>query len=202
MTSPSPAGSADNSFDRTSDEFVNVDDTVWMWNAWYGWFSLANNLVNRGQGTMRFYFSNTRTYDTAEIDPIHLPVRSWHNRDRDNNRAGAANPTSTTEPPRTNTTPDVGPVGAAVPGENDTASSVGPVGASFAWDTQSNHSWSGDGYGWYKWNSYGSNHKDDYHKDKDGDIPEWDGKSSHRTTYFRKIDIWEATTGVPGESEV
>ena len=33
-------------------------------------------------------------------------------------------------------------------------------------------------------------------KDRDGDIPEWDGKSCHRTTYFRKIDLWEATTGV------
>ena len=24
--------------------------------------------------------------------------------------------------------------------------------------------------------------------------PEWDGKSIHRTTYFRKIEIWETTT--------
>jgi len=33
-------------------------------------------------------------------------------------------------------------------------------------------------------------------KDRDGDVPEWDGKAGHRTTYFRKIDLWEATTGV------
>jgi hypothetical protein len=33
-------------------------------------------------------------------------------------------------------------------------------------------------------------------KDRDGDVPEWDGKASHRATYFRKIDLWIATTGV------
>ena len=32
--------------------------------------------------------------------------------------------------------------------------------------------------------------------DKDGDVPGWDGKSEHRTTYFRRIELWEATTGV------
>ena len=32
---------------------------------------------------------------------------------------------------------------------------------------------------------------------KDGDVPEWDGKSEHRSTYFRRIDLWAATTGVP-----
>ncbi|MDP7646543.1 MAG: hypothetical protein QGH82_00470, partial [Candidatus Woesearchaeota archaeon] len=44
----------------------------------------------------------------------------------------------------------------------------------------------------YRWN-------EDYHfaKNRDGDIPEWDGKSEHRTTYFRRIDLWAATTGVP-----
>ena len=30
-------------------------------------------------------------------------------------------------------------------------------------------------------------------KERDGDIPEWDGKASHRTTYFRKIDLWVMT---------
>ncbi len=44
---------------------------------------------------------------------------------------------------------------------------------------------------WYGWN-----YRDDRNKDKDGDVPEWDGKSMHRTTYFRKIDLWVATTGV------
>ena len=33
-------------------------------------------------------------------------------------------------------------------------------------------------------------------KEKDGDVPFWDGKTEHRTTYFRRIDLWEATTGV------
>ena len=38
-----------------------------------------------------------------------------------------------------------------------------------------------------------------YSKKRDGDIPEWDGKSEHRTTYFRRIDLWAATTGVDPE---
>ena len=33
-------------------------------------------------------------------------------------------------------------------------------------------------------------------QNKDGDIPEWDGHKSHRSIYFRKIEIWEETTGV------
>ena len=33
---------------------------------------------------------------------------------------------------------------------------------------------------------------------RDGDVPEWDGKT-HRTIYFRKIDLWAASTGVPPE---
>ena len=35
------------------------------------------------------------------------------------------------------------------------------------------------------------------YREKDGDIPEWDGHKSHRSVYFRKIEIWEETTGVP-----
>ena len=30
--------------------------------------------------------------------------------------------------------------------------------------------------------------------ERDDDPPQWDGKSSHRSTYFRKIDIWESVT--------
>ena len=41
--------------------------------------------------------------------------------------------------------------------------------------------------------------KSQYSKKRDGDIPEWDGKSEHRTTYFRRIDLWAATTGVDPE---
>ena len=41
--------------------------------------------------------------------------------------------------------------------------------------------------------------KTTYSKKRDGDIPEWDGKSEHRTTYFRRIDLWAATTGVDPE---
>ena len=41
--------------------------------------------------------------------------------------------------------------------------------------------------------------KSHYSKKRDGDIPEWDGKSEHRTTYFRRIDVWAATTGVDPE---
>ena len=33
-------------------------------------------------------------------------------------------------------------------------------------------------------------------KKRGGDTPEWDGKAEHRTTYFRRIDLWAATTGV------
>ena len=33
---------------------------------------------------------------------------------------------------------------------------------------------------------------------RDGDVPEWDGKT-HRTVYFRKIDLWAASTGAPPE---
>ena len=36
--------------------------------------------------------------------------------------------------------------------------------------------------------------------ERDGDIPEWDGKS-HRSFYFRKIDIWRSTTGCPPEKQ-
>ena len=32
-------------------------------------------------------------------------------------------------------------------------------------------------------------------KEKEGNIPSWDGKTGHRTLYFRKIDLWCATTG-------
>ena len=32
-------------------------------------------------------------------------------------------------------------------------------------------------------------------KEKEGNIPTWDGKTGHRTLYFRKIDLWCATTG-------
>ena len=41
----------------------------------------------------------------------------------------------------------------------------------------------------------------DNKKDKDGDVPEWDGKTTHRNVYFRKIDIWVATTGVSPEKQ-
>ena len=33
-------------------------------------------------------------------------------------------------------------------------------------------------------------------RDRDGDIPEFDGKNMDRRTYYRKIEIWEATTGI------
>jgi len=55
------------------------------------------------------------------------------------------------------------------------------------------------------WASYqpgSARHDDDWagwkkpEKKKDGNVPEWDGKSEHRLVYFRKIDLWEATTGV------
>ena len=42
-------------------------------------------------------------------------------------------------------------------------------------------------------------HNKDNNKKRDGDIPEWDGKSEHRTTSFRRIDMWAATTGVEPE---
>ncbi len=38
-----------------------------------------------------------------------------------------------------------------------------------------------------------------HNKKRDGDVPEWDGKPEHRTTYFRRIDLWAATTGVEPE---
>ena len=36
---------------------------------------------------------------------------------------------------------------------------------------------------------------------KDGNVPEWDGKSTERSVYFRKIDLWRATTGVKPEEQ-
>ena len=56
--------------------------------------------------------------------------------------------------------------------------------------------WHGSGsayydYSWKTW-SYDSYRP----KDKEGDVPEWDGRSMHRTIYFRKVDLWVATTGV------
>ena len=36
--------------------------------------------------------------------------------------------------------------------------------------------------------------------ERDGDVPEWDGKS-HRSFYFRRIDIWKSTTGCPPEKQ-
>ena len=36
------------------------------------------------------------------------------------------------------------------------------------------------------------------YKDRDGDVPEWDG-TTLRSVYFRKIDLWAVTTGVPPE---
>ena len=48
------------------------------------------------------------------------------------------------------------------------------------------------------WGRGGNGHQ---RQDKDGDVPEWDGKSMHRTTYFRKIDLWVATTGVEREKQ-
>ena len=56
------------------------------------------------------------------------------------------------------------------------------------------------------WNNRGYSNEDawehrDYKKKKDGEIPEWDGKSVHRTVYFRKIDLWAASTGVDKEDQ-
>ena len=40
-----------------------------------------------------------------------------------------------------------------------------------------------------EWNRYEKENRGD-RRDRDGDVPEWDGKAMHRTTYFRKIDLW------------
>ena len=49
---------------------------------------------------------------------------------------------------------------------------------------------------WTRWNDDGDRRGP---TQKDGDVPEWDGKSEHRTTYFRRIDLWASTTGVPAK---
>ena len=60
------------------------------------------------------------------------------------------------------------------------------------WEDADNES---DGRSWSS--NAGWNNRDGRKNNKrDGDIPEWDGKTGHRTTYFRKIDLWAATTGV------
>ena len=56
------------------------------------------------------------------------------------------------------------------------------------------------------WSSRKNDADDDWNakerrKNKDGDVPDWDGKSMHRTVYFRKIDLWTATTGVVPEEQ-
>ena len=45
-------------------------------------------------------------------------------------------------------------------------------------------------------NGWNSRWDSDCKKLSDGDVPEWDGKT-HRTIYFREIDLWSASTGVP-----
>lgn len=56
----------------------------------------------------------------------------------------------------------------------------------------SEHSWQviGNYAGYASWNDF---------KEKDGDIPVWDGKMYHGTVYFRKIDLWTSTTGCAPE---
>ena len=75
---------------------------------------------------------------------------------------------------------------------------------------QSNY---GNGYGnqsnrWSNWNNNNTNNSSWPKRPdmkKDGDVPEWDGfkdgggKSMTRFQYFRKIDLWESTTGVKPE---
>ena len=50
-----------------------------------------------------------------------------------------------------------------------------------------------------EWDGYNRWDKDDKYRKRDGDIPEWDGKVVPRVNYFRKIDLWCQTTGVPEE---
>ena len=70
-----------------------------------------------------------------------------------------------------------------------------------------------NGYGnqynqWSNWNDNNTNWNNNNTRPenkKDGDVPEWDGfkdgggKSMTRFQYFRKIDLWESTTGVKPE---
>ena len=57
-----------------------------------------------------------------------------------------------------------------------------------------------EGEGSREWDgNYHRWEKDDKYRKRDGDIPEWDGKVMPRVNYFRKIDLWCETTGVPVE---
>ena len=42
---------------------------------------------------------------------------------------------------------------------------------------------------WADWEPRRRKDRDELNKNRDGDVPDWDGKESHRTTYFRKVDI-------------
>lgn len=66
---------------------------------------------------------------------------------------------------------------------------------------QSGYSSYGNSWGNYNSNSYRDRDNGFGGRSKDGDVPEWDGKSMHRTTYFRKIDLWVATTGVDEDKQ-
>ena len=46
------------------------------------------------------------------------------------------------------------------------------------------------------WKSGGDRSAYEGKRDRDGDIPEWDGERVDRRTYYRKIEVWEATTGL------
>ena len=72
-----------------------------------------------------------------------------------------------------------------------TAVSQSSAGGATARSTNYEHEYTG----WNRWHSGGYYYQD---KPKDGDVPEWDG-TTHRTVYYRKIDLWAASTGVPPE---
>ena len=139
-----------------------------------------------------------------EVEPPPSSPSGWENYRR------------TTEPrvrlniPRTNnnpsnqpqqTTPPTGPAPPTAPTPQDDAQITHSFHSNhLANSRREGGSWGGRGGYWGSGN-YGSwgrsgGWNNDHFRAKDGNVPEWDGKSVHRTVYFRKIDLWCATAGI------
>ena len=107
---------------------------------------------------------------------------------------------------------EAAPGGAAASGSgaatSGAAAAEGDAASNAAHDRWWNYhsTWYGAGsapswYGGWGWQDSWPNEQEKWSNKDDHDVPEWDGKPSKMTmlTYFRKIEIWEATTKMAPE---
>ena len=155
---------------------VSVDGEHWAYNPQRGWFRYS--MTADGVNSMGNAPGSASDQDAA---PPATGVNSQ------GNASTAAGPNGSDES-WTQPTPPEEDVVSEHPSQ--AGSLAGSHAGSQAESWHSNWSYSG-------WRNQGWGYGGGGPTNRDGDIPEWDGKSTHRTVYFRKIDLWESTTGVP-----